>query len=223
MKEWVKLVGAGIVSAVVVIVVALVWSRASDGGLVHAFGGATQSDVASESAKHPGPPGPQGPTGPRGPAGPPGVAADAPAPAAASTAAPPSPAPPAATAGSAAPPEPPLPTVLRSRTPRRPLSWQPYAGGENFQLDCEYRFRLVTPAAGPAAGGIDLSPLLAATTYLYPSVVTRHQMQASAVVNRTPVTVTIANVAGGACAPGEARLGSDGNSCFDTEIEQSCP
>jgi hypothetical protein len=199
------MIAAGFAGAVALAVVALLWSRVTDGGLIRVLGGATEADVAREIAQHPGPSGPQGPPGPAGPAGPPG--------------------PPGQTASGAAPAttiDPEVPTVLRSRTATAPLPWSPYAN-EGFAAACEYRFHLITPAAGAAPNALDLSALMSPGAYLYPAVVNQQQMQALVSVDGRPLAFTLGNIEGGACARGQAQLGRDPATCFDAQIEQRCP
>jgi hypothetical protein len=231
-KDWLRAIAGGIVGAVALAEAALLWNRASDGGLIRAIGGVTPAEVAKLVIAHPGPrgpagpPGPAGPSGPAGPPGPPLAAAPAasipalPTPAILSPAAPTaevaSPAAPAAASSG-------LPTVLGRPTPVEAPPWSPYAPGENFKPACDYRIHLITPAAGAATAAADLSEYLRPGAYLYPTAINDHRLQALVLANRTAVAFTISSVAGGVCASGQAQLDTAERTCFDTRIEQRCP
>lgn len=102
-------------------------------------------------------------------------------------------------------------------------SWRPFAGKHGYNTACDYRFHLLIPTEKAAKMSIDLSRYADASSFIYPTIVNSHFLQAVIMEPGEPIAVDMSDAKGGDCAAGSASLGNLPGMCFETRIEERCP
>jgi hypothetical protein len=118
------------------------------------------------------------------------------------------------------------PAVMSSTHPTGAPSaagWRPFAGKNGYNSACDYRFHLLIPPAKAAKMSIDLSRYADASSFIYPTIVNSHFLQAVIMEPGEPIAVDMSDAKGGDCDAGNANLGNLPGMCFQTKIEERCP
>jgi hypothetical protein len=102
-------------------------------------------------------------------------------------------------------------------------SWRAFAGKGGFNPACDYRIHLLIPAAKAAKISIDLSRYADASSFIYPTVVNSHFLQAVIIEPGEPIALNISDAKGGDCDAGNASLDNLPRMCFETKIEERRP
>jgi hypothetical protein len=118
--------------------------------------------------------------------------------------------------------------VAAPEPPARPAnasaaSWQPFTGKSGFNPACDYRFRLLIPAEKAAKMSIDLSRYADATSFLYPTIVNKHFLQAVIMAPGEPIAVDMSDAKSNDCDAGNVALDNLPGLCFETKLEERCP
>lgn len=120
--------------------------------------------------------------------------------------------------GSAAPEQPSVrPTIASS------ASWRPFAGKSGYNPACDYRIHLLIPAEKAAKISIDLSRYADESSFIYPTIVNNHFLQAVIMEPGEPIALDISDAKRSGCDAGNASLDNLPRMCFDTKIEERCP
>jgi hypothetical protein len=100
--------------------------------------------------------------------------------------------------------------------------WEPFAGKSGYSASCDYRIHLLMTPEKAAKMSIDLSRYAEAASFIYPTIVNQHFLQAVIMEPGEPISVDIRDTDGGDCDAGRASLSNLPGMCFDTKIEQRC-
>jgi hypothetical protein len=103
-----------------------------------------------------------------------------------------------------------------------PAGWQAYVGGNGYNSSCDYRFHLLIPPAKSAQMSIDLSRYAGDAAFIYPTIVSKHFLQAQIAEAGESIAVDVNDAGGDNCGSGHAVLSDLPNMCFDIKIEQRC-
>jgi hypothetical protein len=107
--------------------------------------------------------------------------------------------------------------------PSSAASWRIFAGKNGYNPACDYRFHLLIPAEKAAKMSIDLSRYADASSFIYPTIASKHFLQAVIMEPGEPIAVDMSDANGGDCDAGNASLGNLPGMCFETRIEERCP
>jgi len=102
-------------------------------------------------------------------------------------------------------------------------SWRPVAGKSGYNPACDYRLHLLIPPTKAAKISIDLSRYADASSFIYPTIVNDHFLQAVIMEPGEPIALDISDAKGDDCEAGNASLGNLPGMCFETKIEERCP
>jgi len=100
--------------------------------------------------------------------------------------------------------------------------WQTDAGDNGYNPSCDYRFHLLIPPDKSAQISIDLSRYAGDASFIYPTVVNKHFLQAQIAESGESIAIDVDDKGGNACGRGQAILSDLPSMCFDTKIEQRC-
>jgi hypothetical protein len=120
-------------------------------------------------------------------------------------------------------PEQPSAVSLAHPTTTSSASWRPFTGKSGYNPACDYRIHLLIPAAKAAKISIDLSRYADDSSFIYPTIVNNHFLQAVIMEPGEPIALDIRDAKGGDCGAGSASLGDLPRMCFETKIEERCP
>lgn len=102
-------------------------------------------------------------------------------------------------------------------------SWRLFAGKSGYNPACDYRLHLLIPPAKAAKISIDLSRYAADSSFIYPTIVNSHFLQAVIMAPGEPIALNISDAKGDSCDAGNAILDNLPSMCFETKIEERCP
>lgn len=122
--------------------------------------------------------------------------------------------------GAPAPPSAPSPPPPANPTS---VSWRPFAGKSGYNPACDYRIHLLIPAEKAAKISIDLSRYADASSFIHPTIVNSHFLQAVIMEPGEPIALDISDAKSGSCDAGNAALDNLPRMCFETKIEERCP
>jgi hypothetical protein len=100
--------------------------------------------------------------------------------------------------------------------------WQAFAGPNGYNPACDYRLQLIIARDKAAKMSIDLSRYAGDASFIYPTSINGHVMQALILAPGEPISVEISDRDGGGCDRWQAALSNLPGLCFDTKIEQRC-
>jgi hypothetical protein len=124
--------------------------------------------------------------------------------------------------GSVAPEQPPVVSSAHPTTTSS-ASWRAFAGNSGYNPACDYRIHLLIPAEKAAKISIDLSRYADDSSFIYPTIVNSHFLQAVIMEPGEPIAVDVRDAKGGGCDAGNASLDNLPRMCFETRIEERCP
>jgi hypothetical protein len=101
--------------------------------------------------------------------------------------------------------------------------WRPFAGKNGYNPACDYRFHLLIPAAKAARMSINLSRYADASSFIYPTIVNGHFLQAVIMEPGEPIAIDMSDAKSSDCDAGNATLDNLPGMCFETKIEERCP
>jgi len=96
------------------------------------------------------------------------------------------------------------------------------SGKNGFSASCDYRVHLLIPPEKAKKISIDLSRYAGDSSFIYPTIVNDHFMQALILGSGESIAVEISGADGGDCGFGQASLSDLPKMCFDTKVEQRC-
>jgi hypothetical protein len=100
--------------------------------------------------------------------------------------------------------------------------WQAHAASNGYIPSCDYRFHLLIPPDKSAKMSIDLSRYAGDSSFIYPTIVNTHFLQAQIAEASESIVVDISDKDGDSCKHDQAVLSDLPRMCFDTKIEQRC-
>jgi hypothetical protein len=100
--------------------------------------------------------------------------------------------------------------------------WQTRVDGNGYKPSCDYRFHLLIPPEKSAKMSIDLSRYAGDSSFIFPTIVNNHFLQALIAEAGESISIDISDKDGDICSHGQAILSDLPNICFDTKIEQRC-
>jgi hypothetical protein len=100
--------------------------------------------------------------------------------------------------------------------------WQAYVSGNGYNSSCDYRFHLLIPPDKSAQISIDLSRYAGEAAFIYPTIVSKHFLQAQIAESGESIAVDVNDADGDNCGHGHAILSDLPRMCFDIKVEQRC-